>query len=104
MSYGQEHRGGNNRHDNSRRNPRDRQDRSGAPSVATGEPETVKVKWYNAEKGYGFVVTADNKDLFIHASVVKAAGLDSLSDNQELVIRRGPGRKAGTEAANEIVV
>ena len=42
---------------------------------------TGAVKWYNSKKGYGFVQRDDGeKDVFIHASAVKAAGLRYLQD------------------------
>jgi CspA family cold shock protein len=44
-----------------------------------------KVKWYNAQKGYGFIQPDDGgKDVFVHATALEAAGLRSLSDGQEV--------------------
>ena len=43
------------------------------------------VKWYNARKGFGFVEREDSeKDVFIHASAVKAAGLKRLEVGQKI--------------------
>jgi len=43
------------------------------------------VKWFNPDKGYGFIRPDNGKqDVFIHISVVKAAGLDNLDDNQKI--------------------
>lgn len=70
----------------------------------TGEPEKVTVRWYNEEKGYGFVADEQGNDLFIHVSALRRAGLDTLTEGQELTIQRGPGKKAGQQSANLIVV
>jgi cold shock protein len=44
-----------------------------------------KVKWYNPEKGYGFIAPDNGKgDVFIHRSALEAAGLNDLSDNQKI--------------------
>ena len=46
---------------------------------------TGKVKWYNARKGFGFIEQSDGgKDIFVHASAVKSAGLRRLEENQEI--------------------
>jgi CspA family cold shock protein len=47
--------------------------------------QTGKVKWYNPEKGYGFIaLDSGSKDVFIHRSAVKEAGLDILEENQKI--------------------
>ena len=47
--------------------------------------QTGTVKWYNTEKGYGFV-TPNNfkKDIFIHRSALEAARLNTLDENQKI--------------------
>ena len=46
---------------------------------------TGTVKWFNPEKGYGFIKSdKDKQDIFIHISVVKAAGLHSLESDQKI--------------------
>jgi len=46
---------------------------------------TGKVKWYNSQKGYGFIEPAEGgKDVFVHATALEAAGLRSLDDGQEV--------------------
>ena len=52
------------------------------------------VKWFNAQKGYGFLQPEDgSKDVFVHISAVERAGLGSLNEGQmveyELVSNRG---------------
>lgn len=42
-----------------------------------------KVKWYNAQKGYGFIQPDDGgKDVFVHASALESAGIRSLGDGE----------------------
>jgi len=42
-----------------------------------------KVKWYNSQKGYGFIAPNDGgKDVFVHATALEAAGIRSLNDDQ----------------------
>lgn len=52
------------------------------------------VKWFNATKGYGFVMPQDgSKDVFVHITAVQAADLKGLNDGQkityEVVMERG---------------
>ena len=52
------------------------------------------VKWFNAQKGYGFIQPEDgDKDVFVHISAVERAGLNTLNEGQtveyELVTNRG---------------
>jgi CspA family cold shock protein len=44
------------------------------------------VKWFNATKGYGFIMPEDGgKDVFVHITAVQAAGLKGLNDGQKVV-------------------
>lgn len=44
-----------------------------------------KVKWYNPQKGFGFIAPDDGgKDVFVHASALEAAGIRGLTDGQEV--------------------
>ena len=43
------------------------------------------VKWYNGKKGFGFIEREDKeKDVFVHASAVKSAGIRHLNENQKV--------------------
>jgi CspA family cold shock protein len=60
--------------------------------------ETGTVKWYNAQKGFGFIVReGGGKDAFIHASVLERSGIDTLNEGQRVLIDIAEGRK-GPEA------
>ena len=55
---------------------------------------TGTVKWFNATKGFGFVMPEDGgKDVFVHITAVQAAGMKGLNDGQrisyEVVMERG---------------
>ena len=61
---------------------------------------TGTVKWFNAEKGYGFIAPDDQgADLFAHYSAIQSSGYRSLDEGQavEFDITRGP---KGAQAAN----
>jgi CspA family cold shock protein len=58
------------------------------------------VKWFNNEKGYGFITPdGGGKDLFVHFSNISGEGYRSLQDNQRVEYEERQGRK-GPEAAN----
>ncbi|MEX1109490.1 MAG: cold-shock protein [Dongiaceae bacterium] len=65
---------------------------------------TGTVKWFNAEKGYGFIQPDDgSKDAFVHISAVEKAGLRSLREGQKVTYDLVPGRN-GKSAADNLVV
>ena len=43
---------------------------------------TGKVKWFNAEKGFGFITSEEGKDIFVHFSAIQADGYKSLEEGQ----------------------
>jgi cold shock protein len=57
------------------------------------------VKWFNAEKGYGFIRPESGEDVFVHFSAIQAAGYRSLEEGQavEFDITQGP---KGAQAEN----
>jgi CspA family cold shock protein len=57
------------------------------------------VKFFNAEKGYGFISRQDGDDVFVHFSNIQGTGYRSLEQGQQVEFEVGPGRK-GDEAQN----
>ena len=57
------------------------------------------VKWFNAEKGFGFIAPESGEDVFVHFSAIQSGGYRSLDEGQavELDITQGP---KGAQAAN----
>lgn len=68
-------------------------------------PQTGAVKFFNAEKGYGFIKPSDgSKDVFVHITAVEQAGLRSLSEGQRVTFDIEPDRKGkGPKAVNLVV-
>ena len=60
---------------------------------------TGKVKWFNAEKGYGFITSEDGKDVFVHFSAIQGDGFKSLDEGQAVTYDLTEGAK-GMQAAN----
>lgn len=60
-----------------------------------------KVKWFNAEKGYGFIESADGKDVFVHFSAIQSDGFKSLDEGQSVEFDIVEGAR-GPQAANVI--
>jgi CspA family cold shock protein len=65
------------------------------PSVFASGPELkATVKWFNPEKGFGFVELGDGSgDAFLHVSVLQRAGSDAVNPGAGLRVRVGPGQK-----------
>jgi CspA family cold shock protein len=58
------------------------------PDPSTAADIEGTVKWYNAEKGFGFVVCEDGeKDVFVHVSIVERAGLPGLYEGQRVTMK-----------------
>jgi CspA family cold shock protein len=53
------------------------------------------VKFFNADKGYGFISREDGSDVFVHFSSIQGAGYRSLDAGQAVEFEIGPGHKGG---------
>jgi CspA family cold shock protein len=62
--------------------------------VATGV-----VKWFNSEKGYGFISQENGPDVFVHFSAIQETGFRSLEENEQVEFDVSQGPK-GLQAAN----
>ncbi len=58
-----------------------------------------KVKWFNPRKGYGFIVTADGRDIFVHYSNISSDGFKSLAEGDPVTFDVVEGDK-GFRAEN----
>lgn len=62
---------------------------------------TGKVKWFNAEKGYGFIEREDGGDVFVHFSAIQTDGFKTLEEGQEVEFEVVQGNR-GEQAANVV--
>ena len=64
---------------------------------------TGVVKWYNSQKGYGFIQPDEGgKDVFVHASAVERAGLRSLAEGQRVSFDIRTDRRTGKTSAGNV--
>lgn len=58
-----------------------------------------KVKWFNAEKGFGFIEREDGDDVFVHFSAIQSEGFKTLEEGQEVEFEIVEGAR-GPQASN----
>jgi cold shock protein len=64
---------------------------------------TGTVKWFNGQKGYGFIQPDDgSKDVFVHISAVERAGMSSLNEGQKLSYEIVADRRSGKSSADNL--
>lgn len=61
------------------------------------------VKWFNKQKGYGFISDETGKDVFVHYSGIKMDGYKNLEENQQVEFDVSEGAK-GAQAINVVVL
>jgi len=61
------------------------------------------VKWFNSEKGYGFISREEGPDVFVHYSAIQMNGYRTLEEGQRVEFDVGPGKK-GEEAQNVRII
>jgi CspA family cold shock protein len=60
-----------------------------------------KVKWFNPRKGYGFIVTGDGRDVFVHYSNIEGGGYKTLDEGDPVTFEVVEGEK-GLRAENVV--
>ena len=64
---------------------------------------TGTVKWFNDQKGYGFIQPDDGgKDVFVHISAVERAGLRNLAEGQKVSYELETDRRSGKQSAGQL--
>jgi CspA family cold shock protein len=64
---------------------------------------TGTVKWFNPQKGFGFIQPDDGgKDVFVHISAVERAGMSSLREGQKLSYELVADRRSGKSSADQL--
>lgn len=63
--------------------------------------ETGTVKWFNAEKGFGFIQRENGDDVFVHFSAIQGEGFKSLDEGQRVQFNVAKGQR-GPQAENVV--
>lgn len=67
--------------------------------------QTGVVKWFNGQKGFGFIQPDDGgNDVFVHISALERAGMSSLNEGQKISFELEQDRKSGKMAASQLQV
>ncbi len=61
------------------------------------------VKWFDADKGYGFISTEENKDIFVHFSAIQSEGYKTLAEGDQVEFEVKDGDR-GPQAASVVKV
>jgi len=60
------------------------------------------VKWFNNQKGYGFIQVENDKDVFVHISAVERAGMSTLNEGQKVSFDIVADRRNGKSSAENL--
>ncbi len=64
---------------------------------------TGTVKWFNVDKGYGFIQSSDGgQDVFVHISAVERAGMRNLVEGQKISFELTTDRRSGKTSADQL--
>lgn len=63
--------------------------------------ETGKVKWFNGEKGFGFIERDNGEDVFVHFSAIQGDGYKTLEEGQQVTFEVEQGQR-GPQAVNVV--
>ena len=63
-----------------------------------------KVKWFNADKGYGFIEREDGDDLFVHFSEIQSEGFKTLDEGQSVAFEEATGQNGKAQATKVRVI
>ena len=66
------------------------------------ETVTGTVKWFNDQKGFGFIEHPGGKDVFVHASAVETSDLGTLNENQKISYEVERDSRSGKESAGRL--
>ena len=65
--------------------------------------QTGKVKWFNGQKGFGFIEPeSGGNDVFVHISAVERAGLTGLAEGQKVSYELAVDRRSGKSSADQL--
>ena len=62
-----------------------------------------KVKWFNSDKGYGFIETEEGNDVFVHFSAIQSDGYKTLDEEQAVKFEVVEGNR-GSQASNVVAI
>jgi CspA family cold shock protein len=69
--------------------------------IMSGQRVSGTVKWFNDDKGFGFISPESGPDVFVHRSAIQGDGFKSLREGQKVTLEIGQGQK-GPQAENVI--
>ena len=72
------------------------------PSVKGKRVNRGTVKWFNNQKGYGFIQVENGKDVFVHISAVERAGMSTLNEGQKVSFDIVADRRNGKSSAENL--